>query len=89
MFGPQAVAFETLRHWASPHTGIGYPVEWRVHVGPRQFHLQPLMDDGELDGRRSTGAVYGEGAVRFAEDGHEVRRGHLEMTRDGERIGVG
>ena len=86
---PEAVAFEPLRHWASPRTGIGYPVEWRVRIGPRLFHLQPLMDDQELDSRRSTGAVYWEGAVRVAEDGHEVGRGDLEMTGYGEQIRVG
>jgi predicted secreted hydrolase len=89
VFGPQAVAFETLRHWASARTGIGYPVKWRVHVGPRQFHLQPLMDDEELDGRRSAGVVYWEGAVRVAEDGREIGRGYLEMTGYGEKIRVG
>ena len=35
VLGPQAVAFETLRHWASPRTGIGYPGERRVRIGPR------------------------------------------------------
>jgi hypothetical protein len=47
------------------------------------------MDDPELDGGRSTGIVYWEGAARVPEDGHEVRWGNLEMTRDGEWIGVG
>jgi len=87
------VAFEPLRHWTSPRASITYPVEWRVRVGPRLFHLQPLMDDQELDSRRSTGAIYWEGAVRVTEDGsqvgREIGRGYLEMTGYGERIRVG
>lgn len=85
---PAAVAFEPLRQWRSARSGIGYPVEWRVRVGRRIFHLQPLIDDQELDSRRSTGAVYWEGAVRVSEDGREVGRGYLEMTGYGEQIKV-
>ena len=47
------------------------------------------MDDQELDSRRSTGAVYWEGAVRVAEDGREIGGGYLEMTGYGEKIRVG
>jgi predicted secreted hydrolase len=86
---PEAVAFEPLRHWTSPRTSITYPVAWRVRIGPRLLQIQPLMDDQELDSRRSTGAVYWEGAVRVAEDGREIGRGYLEMTGYGERIRVG
>lgn len=86
---PEAVAFVPLREWRSPRTGIRYPVEWRVHVGARVFVLQPLFDDQELDSRRSTGAVYWEGAVRVQEAGREAGRGYLEMTGYGERIRVG
>jgi predicted secreted hydrolase len=86
---PDAVAFEPLRHWISPRTGIDYPVEWRLRIGTRLLLLQPLMDDQELDSSRSTGAVYWEGAVRVREDGREIGRGYLEMTGYGERIRVG
>jgi predicted secreted hydrolase len=86
---PAEVVFEPLREWRSPRTGIPYPVEWRVRVGSRQFALQPLFDDQELDSRRSTGAVYWEGAVRALEAGRERGRGYLEMTGYGERIRVG
>ena len=84
-----AVAFEPLRHWRSPRTGITYPVEWRVRIGRRELLLQPLMDDQELDSRRSTGAIYWEGAIRLNEGGREVGRGYLEMTGYGERIRLG
>jgi predicted secreted hydrolase len=85
-FEPQAVAFEPLAHWQSPRTGISYPVQWRLRVGPRQFTLQALMPDQELDSRLSTGAIYWEGAVRLLEAGQEVGRGYLEMTGYGEKI---
>ena len=86
---PESVAFVPLREWRSPRTGIRYPVEWRVQLGARVFVLQPLFDDQELDSRRSTGAVYWEGAVRVQEAGREAGRGYLEMTGYGERIRVG
>ena len=41
---------------------------------------QVLMDDQELDSRRSTGAIYWEGAVRLLEGGREIGQGYLEMT---------
>lgn len=89
VLAPDAVVFEALRHWRSERTGIDYPVEWRVRIGHRHIHLQPLIDDQELDSRRSVGAVYWEGAVQVAEDGRDVGRGYLEMTGYGERIRLG
>lgn len=86
---PEAVAFESLRHWRSARTGITYPVEWRVRIGPRVIQLHPLIDDQELDSHQSTGAVYWEGAVRVTEGSHEIGRGYLEMTGYGEKIRVG
>jgi len=86
---PSAISFEAHRHWRSPRTGISYPVAWRLRVGQRHFTLQALLDDQELDSRRSTGAIYWEGAVRLLEDEEEVGRGYLEMTGYGERIKLG
>jgi predicted secreted hydrolase len=86
---PQAVVFAPLRQWRSARTGIAYPVEWQVRIGVRRLRLQPLIDDQELDSRRSTGALYWEGAVRVAEGGREVGRGYLEMTGYGEKMRVG
>ncbi len=83
---PEAVAFEPMRHWRSPRTGITYPVDWRVRIEQRVFRLQVLMDDQELDSRRSTGAIYWEGAVRLLEAEREVGQGYLEMTGYGEKI---
>jgi len=89
VLSPKTVAFDPVRHWRSTRTGIAYPVEWRVRVGPRTLQLSPLIDDQELDSRRTTGAVYWEGAVRVTEGSHEVGRGYLEMTGYGERIQIG
>jgi predicted secreted hydrolase len=83
---PAAVVFEPRRQWRSPRSGVVWPVEWRVRIAGRRFELQPLFDDQELDGRRSTGAIYWEGAVRLLEGGREIGRGYLEMTGYGERI---
>jgi predicted secreted hydrolase len=88
-FTHDEVVFEALRHWRSPRTAISYPVAWRLRVGQRIFVLEVLLDDQELDSRRSTGAIYWEGAARLLEDGREIGRGYLEMTGYGERISVG
>lgn len=86
---PREVSFAPQRQWRSPRTGINYPVAWILRVGNRSLQLEPLLDDQELDSRRSTGAVYWEGAVRVRESGQEVGRGYLEMTGYGEKIRVG
>lgn len=89
---PAEVRFSAGRRWRSPRTGAEYPVEWTVEVAApgngavRRLVLVPLMDDQELDGSQSTGAVYWEGAVRVLEDGHEIGRGYLELTGYAERL---
>jgi predicted secreted hydrolase len=88
VLAPQAVSFTPQRRWRSPRTKIDYPVEWQLRIGERDFVLTPLFDDQELDSRRSTGAVYWEGAVRLHEAGQEIGRGYLEMTGYGEAIRV-
>ena len=88
--GPQAVAFEPQREWTSPRSGSRYPVAMRVRLstsrGPLVGELTPLQDDQELDSRRSTGAVYWEGAVLFSIGGAQVGRGYLELTGYRERL---
>ncbi|WP_246590846.1 lipocalin-like domain-containing protein [Georgfuchsia toluolica] len=88
-FPPGAVAFEPMRRWRSPRTGVTYPVEWRIRIGARIFLLQALMDDQELDSRRSTGIIYWEGAVRLMEGGREIGHGYLELTGYGKKIQLG
>jgi predicted secreted hydrolase len=79
-YAPEGTSFTPLRGWRSPRTGVEYPVAMRVAVGGEQFDLTPLMDDQELDARRSTGTIYWEGAVRALHAGSEVGRGYLELT---------
>jgi predicted secreted hydrolase len=79
-FGPAAVRFLPGREWRSPLTGTRYPVEWTVEVGTRRYRLSPLLDDQEADTRRTTGAVYWEGAVRSRAEGDADGRGFLELT---------
>jgi predicted secreted hydrolase len=83
---PEQVAFTPQRRWRSARTGAEYPVEWLIEIAGREFRVQPMMDDQELDSRRSTGAVYWEGAVRLFEGTREVGQGYLEMTGYGERL---
>lgn len=77
---PGDVEFEPRRVWRSPRSGASYPVAVTVRAGSRTIELEPLMDDQENDTRRSTGAIYWEGAVRAKEGGREVGRGYLELT---------
>ncbi len=79
-YAPPGIGFEVLRTWTSPRTGVTYPVSMLVTSGKRKLRLEPLMEDQELDARRSTGTVYWEGAVRAFEGEREVGRGYLELT---------
>ncbi len=77
---PADVEFHSGRRWASPRTGIVYPVQWHVRAGSREFDLEPLFDDQENDTRLTTGAIYWEGAVRAYEKHRLAGRGYLELT---------
>ena len=80
-YAPDDVEWTPIRTWRSPRTGAEYPVQWRVRVGDRQFEVEPLMDDAELDSRSSTGTIYWEGPVRVRTlDGKRAGRGYLELT---------
>jgi predicted secreted hydrolase len=80
-FAPEQVTWSPTRTWRSPRTGADYPVAWRVRVGEREFDVEPLMADAELDSRSSTGTIYWEGPIRLrASDGTELGRGYLELT---------
>jgi predicted secreted hydrolase len=75
--------FEALRKWTSKRTGATYPVSWQIMLGDIKLLIEPLMDDQELDGRRSTGTVYWEGAVTVKEVSSQAKligRGYLELT---------
>jgi predicted secreted hydrolase len=77
---PDQVRFRPRRVWESPRSGAEYVIEWDIEIAGRQLALVPLMDDQELDGRRSTGIVYWEGATRLLDGDREIGRGYLEMT---------
>jgi predicted secreted hydrolase len=78
--GPEAVDFTPHTQWKSPRTGATYPVGATIATGAQRWRIVPLQPDQELDSRRSTGAVYWEGAVTVEQGGRRVGRGYLEMT---------
>lgn len=79
-FGPEQVNFAAQRRWRSPRTNAEYPVESRLTTGNVEWRIVPLQDDQELDSRRSTGAVYWEGAATLTRDGKQAGRAYLELT---------
>jgi predicted secreted hydrolase len=79
-FAPDQVSFTPQARWKSPRTNAVYPVATTLVTGASSWSIKPLQDDQELDARRSTGAVYWEGAVTIARDGAPAGRGYLEMT---------
>lgn len=79
-FAPDQVSFTPQARWKSPRTNAVYPVATTLVTGASSWSIKPLQDDQELDARRSTGAVYWEGAVTIARDGALAGRGYLEMT---------
>ncbi|MCE3606303.1 carotenoid 1,2-hydratase [Massilia sp. P8910] len=79
-YAPDDVAFTPQAHWTSPRTHAVYPVATTVRTGATNWQITPLQQDQELDSRRSTGAVYWEGAVTLKRDGAPAGQGYLEMT---------
>ena len=79
-FAPGDVVFTPCAHWRSPRTNAEYPVATELRTGAAVWQIKPLQDDQELDSRRSTGAVYWEGAVTVERDGKRAGQGYLEMT---------
>jgi predicted secreted hydrolase len=86
-FGPSQIKWTPLRQWRSMHTGVTYPIAWRVRIGSKEFVLRPLMDDQENDARGTVGILYWEGAVEVIDDaGNLLGRGYLELTGYGEPV---
>ncbi len=80
-FEPRDVLFKPRRLWRSPRSPGTYPVEWEVTTPAGPFTIRALLDDQELDGQQSTGALYWEGLSEcLSPQGHVVGRGYLEMT---------
>ncbi|SHG96241.1 lipocalin-like domain-containing protein [Massilia sp. CF038] len=79
-FGPGQVSFTPQAHWTSPRTHAAYPVATTIKTGDTSWQIIPLQQDQELDSRRSTGAVYWEGAVTIQRDGVQAGHGYLELV---------
>lgn len=79
-YAPEQVAFTPQAWWKSPRTNAVYPVATTLVTGNTSWQIKPLQQDQELDSRRSTGAVYWEGAVTISRDGLPAGHGYLEMT---------
>ncbi|MDB5960464.1 MAG: hydrolase [Massilia sp.] len=79
-YGPGQVDFTPRTLWKSPASGAVYPVATTIRTGAIEWRLTPLQNDQELDSRRSTGAIYWEGAVTLERDGRPAGHGYLEMT---------
>ena len=82
----QALAFKPKRLWRSLRSNALYPVELEIELQrpdsgvKRMLSLQPLMDDQEIDARKSTGGFYWEGLVYVFENQRRVGQGYLELT---------
>ena len=74
------IQFTPMRTWQSPRTDTTYPVAMHIRTGNDEWSLSPLMNDQELDSRRSSGVVYWEGAVEVSRNGIPAGRGYLELT---------
>lgn len=79
-YQPGDVTFTPTRNWKSPRTEAVYPVATLLTTGRTRWRITPLQPDQELDSRRSTGAVYWEGAVTLERDGVAAGHGYLELT---------
>jgi predicted secreted hydrolase len=79
-YASDQVSFTPRSWWKSPATGAVYPVATTIVTGATSWRLTPLQNDQELDSRRSTGAIYWEGAVTLERDGAPAGHGYLELT---------
>ena len=80
-FSRGEVVFKPNRIWQSPLSQASYPVEWLVKTPTSTYTVRAVLDDQEMDSRKSTGAIYWEGLCEVR-DGNQklVGRGYLEMT---------
>jgi predicted secreted hydrolase len=79
-YEPGQVSFTPQARWKSPRTNADYPVATTIVTGGTSWQITPLQQDQELDSRRSTGAVYWEGAVTIGRDGKPAGHGYLELV---------
>lgn len=83
---PEAIRFTPRRSWKSPRTGTLYPVAMEISIEGRDWRVEPVMDDQELDARATTGTLYWEGAARVTGPNGETGRGYLELTGYARRL---
>ena len=87
IFNAGEVIFKSGRSWKSPLTQITYPVEWLVSTPAGAYTVKAVIDNQELDSRRSTGAIYWEGLSELIDSqGKRLGMGYLEMTGYGRAL---
>ena len=80
-FSRGEVTFKPIRSWKSPLSQTTYPVEWMVRTPAGFYTVRAVIDNQELDSRRSTGTIYWEGLSELlSSNGKLVGTGYLEMT---------
>ena len=72
--------WKAVGQWTSPRSFATYPITLLILIGNREFRLQTLMQDQEVDARASTGGFYYEGAVEMSQNQVIIGRGYLELT---------
>lgn len=88
-FQPGELRMTPGRAWHSAATGATYPVEWTLDTPAGRFTLHALLDDQEMDSRRSTGSVYWEGLAELRDaGGRRAGLGYLEMTGRAGRLRI-
>lgn len=80
VYAKDEVRFTPRRTWASPRTGVTWPVAMDFAIAGETWAVTPLMDDQEMDARGSTGTLYWEGAVTATGPNGAKGRGYLELT---------
>jgi predicted secreted hydrolase len=85
IFSPTDVVFTPQRSWKSPSSGTDYPVQWSVQIKHARhmahYLVKAVINNQELDSRRSTGAIYWEGLSElWHAQGQLIGHGYLEMT---------
>lgn len=85
-YAPGEVSFSPQLRWRSPRTNTEYPVATTLVTGGTSWQITPLQHDQELDSRRSTGAIYWEGAVSLKRDGVPAGYGYLELVGYGQQM---
>ena len=84
-FGPGDFTISPTASWTSPATNTTYPSAWNIDVPGANLALSvtPILEEQELDTRRTTGVIYWEGAVDVSgtQDGAAVTgHGYVELT---------